>query len=68
MGERAKTPEEGLKQAKEKIASALSQFSEEEGFDVIFECTGAEPCIQMSIHVRLFVLAELLVSNPSMTL
>ena len=64
VGERAKTAEEGLKQAKEKIASALSQFSEEEGFDVIFECTGAEPCIQMSIHVRLFVFAELLVFNP----
>lgn len=53
VGERAKSPEEGLKLAKEKIASALSQFGEEEGFDVIFECTGAEPCIQMSIHVRL---------------
>jgi len=50
----AKTAEEGLKQAKEKIASALSQFGEEDGFDVIFECTGAEPCIQMSVHVRSF--------------
>ena len=68
VGERAKTAEEGLKQAKEKITSALSQFGEEEGFDVIFECTGAEPCIQMSIHVRLFAFAELLVFNPPFTL
>lgn len=56
VGERAKTAEEGLKRAKERITSALSQFGEEEGFDVIFECTGAEPCIQMSIHVRLLCL------------
>lgn len=54
IGEKAKTAEEGLKQAKEKITSALSQFGEEEGFDLIFECTGAEPCIQMSVHVRFF--------------
>jgi L-iditol 2-dehydrogenase len=54
--------------AKERITSALSQFGEEEGFDVIFECTGAEPCIQMSIHVRLIVSAELLVFNPSFAL
>jgi len=53
VGERAKTAEEGLKQAKEKIASALSQFGEEDGFDLIFECTGAEPCIQMSVHAAI---------------
>ena len=63
VGERAKTTEEGLKQSKEKIASALSQFGEEEGFDVIFECTGAEPCIQMSVHVRLFVFVTSLISH-----
>ena len=61
VGERAKTAEEGLKQAKEKITAALAQFGEEEGFDVIFECTGAEPCIQMSVHVRLFVFREPLI-------
>jgi len=53
VGERAKTAEEGLKQAKEKITSALAQFGEEEGFDLIFECTGAEPCIQMSVHAAI---------------
>ncbi|KAF9652750.1 GroES-like protein [Thelephora ganbajun] len=53
VGERAKSAEEGLKQAKEKITSALLQFGEEEGFDVIFECTGAEPCIQMSVHAAI---------------
>jgi len=30
---------------------ALREFNEPEGFDVVFDCTGAEPCIQMSIHV-----------------
>jgi hypothetical protein len=30
---------------------ALKQFGEPDGFDVVFECTGAETCVQMSIHV-----------------
>jgi threonine dehydrogenase-like Zn-dependent dehydrogenase len=30
----------------------LTEFGEEDGLDVVFECTGAEPCIQMAIHVR----------------
>ena len=30
------------------------------GFDVVFECTGAEPCIQMSIHVSI----SYLLSSP----
>ena len=30
---------------------ALGVFDEQDGFDLVFECTGAEPCIQMSIHV-----------------
>lgn len=51
MVEKAKTTDEQLARAKETISSALSQFEEEDGFDVVFECTGAEPCIQMTIHV-----------------
>jgi L-iditol 2-dehydrogenase len=50
--EKAKTTDEQLRRAKESASSALSQLGEHDGFDVIFECTGAEPCIQMSIHVR----------------
>lgn len=51
MADRAKTTDEQLRRAKENAQAALSKFDELEGFDVIFECTGAEPCIQMSIHV-----------------
>ncbi len=50
---RAKTPEEQLRKAKENADLLLEVFGEENGFDVVFECTGAEPCIQMAIHVRL---------------
>ncbi|KAJ3491321.1 hypothetical protein NLI96_g789 [Meripilus lineatus] len=50
IADRAKTTEEQLRRAKENISAALSAFNMPDGFDVIFECTGAEPCIQMSIH------------------
>lgn len=52
-GPRAKSSEEALRRAKETGATVLKAFGEEDGFDVIFECTGAEPCIQMSIHVSI---------------
>lgn len=51
MAERAKTTDEALQRAKDNAAAALKAFGEEDGFDVVFECTGAEPCIQMAIHV-----------------
>ena len=54
--DKAKTGEEQLRRARENIQVALAQFGEPDGFDVIFECTGAEPCIQMSIHVSIFCL------------
>lgn len=50
MGEKAKTPEEQLRRSKDSIDLALAKFDAEDGFDVVFECTGAEPCIQMAIH------------------
>ncbi|KAG2351682.1 chaperonin 10-like protein [Suillus spraguei] len=50
MVEKAKTADEQLRRAKDNISTALSRFNEPEGFDLVFECTGAEPCIQMSIH------------------
>ncbi|OJA11373.1 hypothetical protein AZE42_05157 [Rhizopogon vesiculosus] len=50
MTDKAKTTEEQLRRAKENVSVALHEFNEPEGFDIVFECTGAEPCIQMSIH------------------
>jgi L-iditol 2-dehydrogenase len=49
--DKAKTTEEQLRRAKENIQIALTEFGKEDGFDVVFECTGAESCIQMAIHV-----------------
>ncbi|KAJ7240587.1 chaperonin 10-like protein [Mycena rebaudengoi] len=51
--DKAKTSEEQLRRAKESILAALCKFDEPDGFDVVFECTGAEPCIQMSIHAAI---------------
>jgi L-iditol 2-dehydrogenase len=51
MVDKAKTTDEQLRRAKDNVSVALSKFNEPDGFDVVFECTGAEPCIQMSIHV-----------------
>ncbi|KAI0659820.1 GroES-like protein [Cubamyces menziesii] len=48
--DRAKTTDEQLRRAKENISAALAEFDMPDGFDLVFECTGAEPCIQMSIH------------------
>jgi len=51
--DKAKTTDEQLRRAKENIQIALTEFGEEDGFDVVFECTGAEPCIQMAIHAAI---------------
>lgn len=51
MVDKAKTTDEQLRRAKETVSTALSEFNMPDGFDVVFECTGAEPCIQMSVHV-----------------
>ncbi|KAJ7867761.1 chaperonin 10-like protein [Mycena olivaceomarginata] len=53
LTDKAKTTDEQLRRAKESIQSALQKFDEPDGFDVVFECTGAEPCIQMSIHAAI---------------
>ncbi|KAF8879652.1 chaperonin 10-like protein [Gymnopilus junonius] len=41
--------DEQLRMAKESAAAALSAFGSSEGYDIVFECTGAESAIQMSI-------------------
>jgi L-iditol 2-dehydrogenase len=46
----AKTTDEQLRRAKDHIQRALAEFGEPDGFDVIFECSGAESCIQMSCY------------------
>lgn len=53
MVDKAKTTEEQLRRAKQNVTAALQKFGEEDGFDVVFECTGAEACIQMAIHVSI---------------
>ena len=47
------TKEELLQIAHENIMAALQHFDEPDGFDLVFECTGAEPCIQMSVYVSI---------------
>ncbi|KAF7316263.1 PKS-ER domain-containing protein [Mycena indigotica] len=42
--------DDALGRAKENIQAALDKFGATDGFHVVFECTGAEPCIQMSVH------------------
>jgi len=51
--DKAKTTDEQLRRAKETAESALAKFGEEDGFDVVFECTGAEPCIQMGVFASI---------------
>lgn len=48
-----KSVDEQLKRAKELADGALSEFglSEDGGAEAVFECTGAEPCIQQSIFL-----------------
>ena len=54
--EPAKSPDDQLRHAKELAQQALSHFGEPQGFDVVFECTGAESAIQMSINVSAIAL------------
>ncbi|KAH9836254.1 GroES-like protein [Rhodofomes roseus] len=50
VADKAKTTDDQLRRAKETVSAALGKFDQPDGFDVVFECTGAEPCIQMSVH------------------
>ncbi|KZT25627.1 GroES-like protein [Neolentinus lepideus HHB14362 ss-1] len=53
LADKAKSSEDQLRRARENAGIALSEFDVQDGFDVVFECTGAEPCIQMSIHAAI---------------
>jgi len=48
---RAESADEQLRRARENVQLALAKFDTPDGYDIIFECTGAEPCVQMSVHV-----------------
>lgn len=49
--DKSKTTDDQLRRTKETMQIALSEFKAPDGFDVVFECTGAEAAIQMSVHV-----------------
>ncbi|KAF8842927.1 GroES-like protein [Paxillus ammoniavirescens] len=53
MVDKTKTSEEQLRRARENVSRALIEFGTPDGFDIVFECTGAESCIQMSIHAAI---------------
>lgn len=59
VAQKPKTSEEQLRTARENVSKALATFQVPDGFDIVFECTGAEPCIQMSIHVSSMTLIGL---------
>lgn len=50
-GERPRTSEEGLAKAKQTALDALEDLEAPEGYDVVFECTGVESCIQMGVFM-----------------
>ncbi|KZT54646.1 GroES-like protein [Calocera cornea HHB12733] len=49
-GPRPASPEEGLERAKETATKLKNGTGNMDGFDVVFECTGVEPCIQAGVH------------------
>ncbi|KAK7435525.1 hypothetical protein VKT23_019647 [Stygiomarasmius scandens] len=49
----SQSKDDALKRAKDNAATALDTFAEPDGFDVVFECTGAEGCILMSVFTAL---------------
>jgi len=45
------SPKTQIKNAKDAATVAVAAFDSRDGFDVVFECTGAESAIQMSVFV-----------------
>lgn len=45
--------DEQIKRSKDAATAALASFGSKDGFDVVFECTGAEGPIQMCIFVSI---------------
>lgn len=42
-----------LQRMKDAANNILNHFQQRDGFDIVYECSGAEPCIQMSVFVSL---------------
>ncbi|TFK73534.1 GroES-like protein [Pluteus cervinus] len=51
--DKGKTLDDQLRRSKELTQTILQEFNEPDGFDVVFECTGAEAAIQMSAHAAI---------------
>lgn len=50
--ERDAKDKDPMRRVRDNVNAALSTFDLPDGFDVVFECTGVETCIQMSVFVR----------------
>lgn len=48
------TVDQKIQNARQTISSALEKLCLSQGVDCVYECTGAEPCIQMGIFVRVY--------------
>ena len=46
--------EDQIRRAKDSATAVLTAFDARDGFDIVFECTGAETAIQMSVFVSIF--------------
>lgn len=55
LGPRDGTKEEGLARSKLAAIEAARRLESGKGYDVVYECTGVESCIQMAIHVSHFI-------------
>ncbi|KAI3605288.1 xylitol dehydrogenase [Moniliophthora roreri] len=52
-GKEKEDPMVALNRSKRYALAALEKFGEPDGFDVVYECTGAESCIQIAVHTAL---------------
>ncbi|KAF8314963.1 GroES-like protein [Clavulina sp. PMI_390] len=51
LGPRPQTKEEGLKNSHDLADLALEELAKAAGYDLVFECTGVESCIQTAIYM-----------------
>ena len=43
-----------MRRLKDSMSGILNEFGQKDGFDLVYECTGAEMAIQMSVFVSTF--------------
>ena len=51
--ERRKEVDDQIRRMKDTMSGILTEFDQKDGFDLVYECTGAESAIQMSVFVSL---------------